>query len=529
MIAASISLALVIIPAIAAASPVGRLHSEEPLGTRIFNRVMLRLCETQQQLGSRVRLVDPSRCAPLPPSSASLTIIKTVVNDNGGAATSSAFMIHLHHMAGESMIDVDGSPQMGNVTGTTYTNLAAGSYHVVETGGPSGYTASFSGACDSSGNVMLAAGDVKTCTIVNDDNAPAPGHLVVNKVTQPAGHTRIFDIMATGTGTITGGGTGTTTDAINKHYMVTAGTYAVEETVPTGWTQVSNTCTNVVVDAGETETCTITNRKDPKITVVKMVVNDSGGTATSSNFLIHVHDMSGTTTVDVAGSPQAGSATGTTYTVMPGTYHVAETGGPSGYTMTLSGDCASDGSVTLAAGDEKTCTVTNNDNPVEVTGKLLITEVLYDPGTGQGEEPENEWVEIYNGMNVAVDLSGYMLHDGSGVSLIPNGTMLPSGKYLVASGSTTTASFWSFPSDAVVVVLAEAKIGNGLANTGDRVLLMAPDDSDVDAVSWGSNTSAFDPSVPNAPAGYSITRTSPTNDTNAAADWSADSTPTPGS
>ncbi|MBI2613148.1 lamin tail domain-containing protein, partial [Candidatus Kaiserbacteria bacterium] len=333
----------------------------------------------------------------------------------------------------------------------------------------------------------------------------------------------------TGTGTIIGNATGTTTDATNKEYEVSDGTYSVVETMPDGWAQVGNACASVVVQAGETGICTITNVKLGTITIVKVVVNDNGGTATSSDFTVHLHQAP--SMVDVPGSPQPGSASGTVYSnLATSTYHVAENATTT-YTTSFSGDCNSDGTMELAAGESKSCTVTNDDNPPVVTGKLLINEVLYDllNGGSQGSENENEWVEIFNGTNATIDLSGYMLHDNSSASsTIPSGTILGSGKYLVVTGSTTTASFWSIPGDAIVIVDSSGTIGNGLANGGDNVLLMAADDTIVDAVSWESDTSSFAPSVPAALDGYSIVRTSPTTDTDTAADWTQTATPTPG-
>jgi len=358
---------------------------------------------------------------------------------------------------------------------------------------------------------------------------PALGRLVVDKVTEPSGSTREFSILASGTGIITGGGVGTTTDSTNKEYEVTAGTYSVSETVPAGWVQVSNTCSNVVVGTGETKTCTITNRKLGTITLTKVVVNDNGGTATSSDFTIHLHQMVGETMVDVAGSPQAGSAIGTTYSnLASSTYHVAESATTT-YTASFSGDCDVNGVVTLAAGDVKSCTITNDDVPQQVEGKLLITEVLYDLAstTSQGNEPENEWVEIHNGTNAGINLAGYFIHDASSADALPS-VLLPAGKFAVISGSSTTQTFWSIPNDAVVIVLSNATIGNGLANGGDMVWLENTASTTVDAVSWGSNTTAFNPSVPASPDGNSIMRTSLTTDTDTAADWADSATPTPG-
>jgi hypothetical protein len=55
---------------------------------------------------------------------------------------------------------------------TTY-HPNAGSFTVSETGGPAGYQfTGFSGDCDSSGNVSVAVGETKTCTLTNNDVAP---------------------------------------------------------------------------------------------------------------------------------------------------------------------------------------------------------------------------------------------------------------------------------------------------------------------------------------------------------------------
>ena len=99
--------------------------------------------------------------------------------------------------------------------------------------------------------------------------------------------------------------------------------------------------------------------------VIKQVVNDNGGTKGAGDFSLHV--KSGGT--DVAGSPAAGSATGTVYTLASGTYVVSEDAPPAGYAQTgISGDCAADGTVTVAAGMQKTCTIKNDD----ISAKLIV-------------------------------------------------------------------------------------------------------------------------------------------------------------
>ena len=94
-------------------------------------------------------------------------MVKHVVNDNFGTKAASDFSLHVK----TGGTDVTGSPQPGDELGTTYT-LSAGTYTVSEDA-VSGYTQSFSGSCDSGGQITLQAGDAKTCTLTNDDVAAA--------------------------------------------------------------------------------------------------------------------------------------------------------------------------------------------------------------------------------------------------------------------------------------------------------------------------------------------------------------------
>ncbi|MDP2788462.1 MAG: peptidoglycan-binding domain-containing protein [bacterium] len=107
---------------------------------------------------------------------------------------------------------------------------------------------------------------------------PIPAHLIVEKTTYPSGDPTSFPITATGNGTITGGGSGTVTDAVNKDYEVTPGTYSVTEDLSNLplWREDSNTCSSVVLNAGETKTCTIVNKKAAQIQVIKTTLGDIG-------------------------------------------------------------------------------------------------------------------------------------------------------------------------------------------------------------------------------------------------------------
>ena len=96
--------------------------------------------------------------------------------------------------------------------------------------------------------------------------------------------------------------------------------------------------------------------------VVKLVVNDIDGIATSSDFSVSVKKLN----VNVVGSPMLGTSTpGTLYSLAPGKYVIDEVANSS-YTKSYSGECTATGTVTLLAGDDKTCIITNTSIPVVI-------------------------------------------------------------------------------------------------------------------------------------------------------------------
>lgn len=105
--------------------------------------------------------------------------------------------------------------------------------------------------------------------------------------------------------------------------------------------------------------------------IVKQVINNNGGTAVASTFNLHVK-LSGN---EVAGSPALGAVTpGTPYTLAAGTYVVSEDVNNS-YLRSFSGACDAGGSVTLSAGADVTCTVTNDD----IASAVFVPPVIVPP------------------------------------------------------------------------------------------------------------------------------------------------------
>lgn len=136
------------------------------------------------------------------------------------------------------------------------------------------------------------------------------------------------------------------------------------------------------------------------LNIIKMVVNDDDDTVVAGNFTISV--MKDGLIVD--GTTAAGmDAPGKAYTLAPGTYSVGEEA-VEGYEASYSGD-SEDGTITLAAGDKKTITITNtyvggvevSNAIIEVTkyddeGNLLpgAEFTLYENGVEVGEPIETD-------------------------------------------------------------------------------------------------------------------------------------------
>ena len=86
----------------------------------------------------------------------------------------------------------------------------------------------------------------------------------------------------------------------------------------------------------------------------------------------------------------------------------------------------------------------------------------------------------------------------------------------------------SYPGFAGNLMSLEQAIGNGLANSGDQVTLLNGSGLLIDTMSYGSNTTAFNPACPAIPEGQSLARAPSDRDTDTRGDWSPQVTPNPG-
>ena len=286
-----------------------------------------------------------------------LTLVKTVINDDGGTLTQADFPSF-----------VDGNPQAWDVT----VEHSAGAHTVSET--PQfGYAASsWSGDCAADGSITLTSGDEAVCYITNDDIAPT---LELNKT-----------VVNDDGGTLTQAdfpsfvdGSPQAWDAVVAH---PAGNHTASETEQFGyaagdWGGDCATDGSVTMTIGNAYVCTITNDDiAPTLQLIKTVVNGSnpGGELSQADFPSFVD-----------GSPQAWDAV---VAHPAGSHTASETQQPGYIASDWSGDCAADGSVSMTVGNAYVCYITNTamgmvdllklSNGIETTDSYNFS--LFGPG-----------------------------------------------------------------------------------------------------------------------------------------------------
>ena len=300
-----------------------------------------------------------------------LVVTKQVINDGGGTKSPSDFIITVN----------GNNPTPSSFRGSssgTIIELSKGKYEVTESGSTTNYNSTLSNGCSGTINV----GENKECTIINTYSASPPPPIttgkiiVIKKVINDGGGTKSpsdFIITVNGnnpTPSSFAGSSSGTTITINKgRYNVTEqGSDISNDYVPGFYTpNYSSDCAGTI-KGGDTVSCTITNKYNPfipgiltKLIVTKQVINDGGGTKSPSDFIITVNGNNPTP------SSFAGSSSGTTVSLKPGSYSVTETG-PPGYTADYSDACNDSAKV----GSINKCTITNTFQPVPESAQLII-------------------------------------------------------------------------------------------------------------------------------------------------------------
>ena len=289
-----------------------------------------------------------------------LIVIKEVINQFGGDAIAGDFQLYVNGEAANQgePLDVESNTEY------TITEDQLDGYELIGI------------ACEDIDGavahpVTLAEGQSVTCTVTNTDIAPEL--IVVKEVINDDGGDASpddFELFVNGEAATSGA----------SHPGIESNTeYTVTENQLEGYFQVGDVvCVDndtqesvahpVTLDEGQSVTCTITNDDAaPGLIVIKEVINDDGGDAVPSDFQLRVNGEA------VNQGEALDVDSNTEYTVSEDTLD--------GYTQ-VGLECVFTGTtdvvahpVTLAEGESVTCTITNDDDPADLT---LVKEVIND-------------------------------------------------------------------------------------------------------------------------------------------------------
>ena len=165
-------------------------------------------------------------------------------------------------------------------------------------------------------------------------------------------------------------------------------------------------------------------------------------------------------------------------------------------------------------------------------GDVLIVEVGADPASAAGiGEPAGEFIEIFNNTASTINLSGWTLMDNSTTTItFPSLNLLSHQRLVVIADSTTFGATNGYGCSGTPFFFQPATwFSNQVSNAGDRVILKDNLGNTIDALSYGTDTTVFNPAAPDVfdNSGATLQRAGypgPTfTDTNTASDFTASS------
>ncbi len=257
----------------------------------------------------------------IPPAAASLTLTKQV---SGGTALPTEWTL-----SATGPTPISGHSGDPAITGAA---VDAGVYTLAESGGPTGYSAGAWG-CTGGGSLtgsslVLAAGETVSCSITNTFIPPAAAHLTLTK--QVSGGTALpsaWTLSASGPTPISGH----SGDPAITGAAVDAGAYSLAESGgPTGYSAGAWGCTgggsltgsSLVLAAGETVSCSITNTFIPFLERGAFVISDHGADLGAT---VTWFSPQWATKNDLAGDPALASFKGFAASLDPSTPQVGGT------------------------------------------------------------------------------------------------------------------------------------------------------------------------------------------------------------
>lgn len=163
--------------------------------------------------------------------------------------------------------------------------------------------------------------------------------------------------------------------------------------------------------------------------------------------------------------------------------------------------------------------ITDNDTPPPVS--IVISEIMYNPASSEGNAASPEWVEVVNTGAAAVDLGGWLFddEDSSNWGAIPANTVLNPNQIAVFFDATlmSAAQFrtdWAVPAGALVVGIGWGNLANTPSPTNEILQLFNNIGVEMDVVNF-DDASPW----PGAADGPSIYLKNLSADNNNGANW----------
>jgi len=187
--------------------------------------------------------------------------------------------------------------------------------------------------------------------------------------------------------------------------------------------------------------------------------------------------------------------------------------------------------ITIIGTDENGCPIYSCTSVGQ--GRIVINEVYYDVDALHGTIAD-EWIEIYNAGDAAVNIKDWYLEDNGGFAdreTINQNYIIDPGQFvLLSSNASIWNQYWNLvPESAIKIALGGSRIFSGLSNDGDKIILKNSDGISIDQISYGDDASVFISPIPDVQKGHSISRILAGFDTDLAIDFTDLILPTPGS
>ncbi len=307
----------------------------------------------------------------IPAASGSITLTK--VTDTGAALSGAVFSLYATSDTSHSTVLATATSNASGIV--LFENLAMGSYDIVETTAPAGYTLSTVVATAT----LTTDGETVTASPATISNSPYTGSITLTKVTDTGAALSgaVFSLYATSDTSHSTVLATATSDAsgIVLFENLAMGSYdIVETTAPAGYTLSTVVATATLTTDGETVTAspaTISNSLIPaasgSITLTK--VTDTGAALSGAVFSLYAtSDTSHSTVLATATSDASGIVLFENLAM--GSYDIVETSAPTGYTLSsvvATATLTTDGETVTAS----PATISNSP----YTGSITLTKV----------------------------------------------------------------------------------------------------------------------------------------------------------